>query len=219
MSKKLEQKVKKMSAKDNAGVNRDMAVKVASNMADSPDPIIVAQGTTVQNGADGASKAIIGEEKAHDAAIAATATKNKQNIKNCEIFNAQAVIVQQNNPGNIELLKTLGYTLTSATAEDAKEPEQVQHGTMEQGKYPGTADITYQGIEGCDYTVEITKGDPSDAASYVLVTQPEPVFSKVSITIVLPAGFAGNTLWAKVTAHNNAGGGPPSQPFGGKKIN
>ena len=219
MSKQLTQKVKLMAPRDNAGDNRDMAAKVASNMADSPDPVIVAQGATVQNGADGASKAIIGEEKAHDAAIAATATKNKQNIKNCEIFNAQAVIVQQNNPGNIELLKTLGYILTSATAEDAKEPEQVQHGTMEQGKYPGTADITYQGIEGCDYTVEITKGDPSDAASYVLVTQPEPVFSKVSITIVLPAGFAGNTLWAKVTAHNNAGGGPPSQPFGGKKIN
>ena len=219
MSKQLTQKVKLMAPRDNAGDNRDLAAKVASNMADSPDPVIVAQGATVQNGADGASKAIIGEEKAHDAAIAATATKNKQNIKNCEIFNAQAVIVQQNNPGNIELLKTLGYILTSATAEDAKEPEQVQHGTMEQGKYPGTADITYQGIEGCDYTVEITKGDPSDAASYVLVTQPEPMFSKVSITIVLPAGFSGNILWAKVTAHNNAGGGPPSQPFGGKKIN
>ena len=219
MSKKLEQKVKKMSLRDNAGDNRDLAAKVASNMADSPDPVIVAQGALVQNGADGASKAILGEEKADDAAIAATALKNKQTIKNCEIFNAEAVIVQQNNPGNIDLLKTLGYILTSATAEDAKEPEQVQHCTMEQGKYPGTADIKYEGIEGCDYTVEITKGDPSDATSYVPVTQPDPVFSKVNITIVLPAGYAGNILWAKVTAHNTAGGGPPSQPFGGKKIN
>ena len=219
MSKKLEQKVKKMSSKDNAGVNRDMAAKVASNMADSPDPIIVAQGTTVQNGADGASKAIIGEEKAHDAAVASTVTKHKQNIKNCEIFNAQAVIVQQNNPGNIELLKTLGYTLTAGEALDATEPGQVENGTIDQGTYLGTADITYKGIEGCDYTVEITKGDPSDAATYVPVTQPEPVFSKVSITIVLPAGYPGNIIWAKVTAHNNAGGGPPSQPFGGKKIN
>ena len=219
MSKQLTQKVKLMAPRDNAGDNRDMAAKVASNMADSPDPVIVAQGATVQNGADGASKAIIGEEKAHDAAIAATATKNKQNIKNCEIFNAQAVIVQQNNPGNIELLKTLGYTLTAGEALDATEPGQVENGTIDQGTYLGTADITYKGIEGCDYTVEITKGDPSDAASYVPVTQPEPVFSKVSITIVLPAGYPGNIIWAKVTAHNNAGGGPPSQPFGGKKIN
>ncbi len=219
MSKQLKQKVKTMNPKDNAGDNRDMAAKVASNMADSPDPVIVAQGSTVQNGADGASKAILGEEKAHDAAITATALKNKQNIKNCEIFNAQAVIVQQNNPGNIDLLKALGYVLTAETAEDAKERGQVLNGSMEQGTYPGTADIKYEGIEGCDYTVEITEGDPSDAASYVPVTQPEPVFSKVSITIVLPAGFSGNTLWAKVTAHNNAGGGPPSQPFGGKKIN
>ncbi len=219
MSKKLEQKVKKMSSKDNATDNRDYAGKVASNMADSTDPVIVAQGGDVQNGADGASKAILGEKKAHDAAVASTATKHQQNIKNCEIFNAQAVIVQQNNPGNIELLKKLGYVLTSGEALDAKEPEQVQNGTMEQGKYDGTADVTYTGIDGCDYTVEITKGDPSDAASYVPVTQPEPVFSKVNITIVLPAGFSGNILWAKVTAHNNAGGGPPSQPFGGKKIN
>ncbi len=219
MSKKLEQKVKKMSPRDNAGDNQGMAAKVASNMADSSDAVIVAQGLVVQNGADGAQKAIIGEGKAHDAAVAATETKNKQNIKNCDIFNAQAVIVQQNNPGNIELLKALGYILTAGEAVDATEPGQVQNGTMNQGTYLGTADITYEKIDGCDYTVEVTSGDPSDAKTYVAVTQPSPVFSKVSITIVLPAGFAGNTIWAKVTAHNNAGGGPPSQPFGGKKIN
>ena len=208
-----------MNPKDNAGDNRDLAAKVASNMADSTDPVIVAQGLIVQTGADGSSKAILQKAKAHDAAIAATAKEQNQNVNNSETFNAQAVIVQQNNPGNIDLLKALGYILTAATAEDAKEPTQVLNGTMDQGTYLGTADVTYEGIDGCEYTVEITKGDPSDAAGYVPVTQPEPVFSKVKITIVLPAGYAGNTLWAKVRAHNNAGGGPPSQPFGGKKIN
>ena len=64
MSKQLTQKVKLMAPRDNASDNRDLAAKVASNMADSPDPVIVAQGATVQNGADGASKAILGEEKA-----------------------------------------------------------------------------------------------------------------------------------------------------------
>ena len=208
-----------MAPRDNSGDNQALAAKVASNMADSSDSVIVAQGLIVQTGADGSAKAILAKGKAHDAAIAATATENKQNINNCEIFNAQALIVQQNNPGNTDLFTALGYILTAETAEDAKEPTQVLNGAMGQGKYLGTADITYDKVEGCTYTVEITKGDPSDAATYVDITQPEPMFSKVSITIVLPAGYAGATCWLKVTAHNGAGAGPPSQPFGGKKIN
>jgi hypothetical protein len=220
MSKQLTQVIKKMSTRDNPTVNKELAEKVGSNMADSSDHVIVAQGLLVTGASVSLNNSILKEGKAEDARVAATAAKLKQNGTSAGVFNAQAVIVQQNNPGNTELYTALGYELTAATAEDAKEPGQVENGTMKQGDYLGTSDVHYDTMgDDVTFTVEITKGDPADPSSYVPVTMPEPVFTKSSITIVLPAGYSGNTIWLKVTAHNTAGAGPPSQPFGGKKIN
>ncbi|MEI6316861.1 MAG: hypothetical protein WCO65_04030 [bacterium] len=218
MSKQLKQHIKKMSAKDNPETNKTQSKKVGQNLADSTNTDVVAQSAIVVSASDNLDKAIVADSKAHDLAVAATAKKKAENKNTADLYNAAAVIVEQKFPDQPTLWKTYGYEVTSEVAEDAKEPPQVMHGSISQGDHQGTVDIHFDSITGAEYTVEITKADPSEADKYINVTMPDSIFTKSSITIVLPVDYRDVNLWAKVTAHNTAGAGPASAPFGGRKF-
>ncbi len=105
---------------------------------------------------------------------------------------------------------------------DTTIPEVVLHGAMSNGDFLGDCHVIFDRPTGGEsFTLRMTKGNPSLDSGYVLILFPGNVseFSSTSVSFHVPAEYWGFDLFFKLTAHNGAGPGPESAPFGGRKIN
>ena len=185
----------------------------------SSNTVIAAQGVLVTAAGNAIGVKILANTNAHDAAKLATKAMNKANSDGCKVINDAAVIVAQQLNNNVEAEEALGFPMTSATAQDAALPPKVVNGSMSQGDFDGTCDIHFDKVGTAnEYSVKMTKGDPSVNADYVQIDNPSLTYTTSSITIPIGADYLDKPLWFKVTAHNDAGAGPSSEPFGGRKI-
>jgi hypothetical protein len=221
MSKQLTVKIKLLSAHNNPVDNASTMATVGGNMAADGNAVVAAKGTLVGDAGVATANAITADTNAHNLALSTTITKTTVNKDSVEIYNAGAVIVEQQYPNNTTKWIALGFETTASTAQDANPPEEVLHGSFSVGDYLATMSIHFDPAVGTGkitYTAEITNADPSDATKYIQVISPEISYTKTTFTINLAPAYLDVNVWIKITAHNTAGASPASVPFGGRKI-
>jgi len=189
------------------------------NAAASANPEVSAKGTTANNKAEDLQNAILDKRDKQNAAKAATKTVLKETRLAAKAYNNLATICEMELPDDVNEWIRMGFDITQTVVLDAKKPGKVLHGSVSQGDFSATADIHHDPVEGArDYSIRVTKGSPADDATYIMITKPRALFTKSNATVKLPDDYLNVPLWWKVTAHNSAGAGPESDPFGGRRI-
>jgi hypothetical protein len=162
---------------------------------------------------------IVENKDTHDAAELATKSMNDSNALGCQIYNNAADEVERVYPDNTSKWLSLGFVVTKDIASDQDVPEKVENCTMSQGEYEKTCEIRFDpSLRAANYTVQITKDNPSENPTYIIVTRPKIVYTTSRITFDVPDDYLNVPLWVRVTAHNSTGDAPASEPFGGKRI-
>ncbi len=213
----------KIKRKDKHGVpekNRDSIKEIGQNCESSTIATVATAGTTAAAKAVNLGSAITdknNKQSAAKAAVKRVATDNGVAVDN---FNSLATIVEQQIPDNPTAWVEFGFEVTTDESHDAVNPPQVVHGSMSQGDNGGDVDLHWDAlkIENVDFFVLVTKGSPTDRNSYIDVTNLEGSTTASSTTITLPTAYLNVPLFFIVFAHNTAGKGTESTPFGGRPI-
>ncbi len=215
----------KASTHDNPTVNRDLAEYINVKMSADPNPTVAAQGPLINSKWVLIKAAITADIDAVQAAKNSNTVKHTQNVDTVKAINNGGVVLMQAYPAsdaNYAIWKAKGYKVTMIEVPDQSVPEIVVHGAMSNGNFLGDCHVIFdRPVGGESFTLRMTKGDPSVDAGYVLILFDGNVsdFTSTSVTFPVPAAYWGCDLFFKVTAHNGAGPGPESTPFGGRKIN
>ena len=192
---------------------------VGENAGGSSNPLVSAKGTAANDKADELKDAISDNKNKHNAAVLATKTMLKETKLTAKAYNNLATICEIELPDNVETWIEMGFEVTKTIISEVGKPGKVLHGAVTQGDFSATADIHHDPVAGArDYSIRVTKGDLGDDASYIMITKPRALFTKSNATVKLPDDYLNVPLWWKVTAHNTAGSGPESDPFGGRRI-
>jgi len=134
-------------------------------------------------------------------------------------YNKIGVEYEKLHPNDTAAWIAAGYEVTKEEAETIPAPDAVTNCTMEQGKYPKQAVITFKPApNSINFTLEITNDNPLDATKYIQVKNPRMIFTTIKIEFFVPDAMLDKILYVKVTAHNHGGDSPASDPFGGRKI-
>jgi hypothetical protein len=219
MSKPRKQKIKAASDKTNPVTNAKDIIKVGDNLKEDSDPAVSAIGVLVTDSAGKLSDSVLDNDNAHDAAQLANTKMYEQNTETCTVYNDAAGKIMLKFPNDPDKWKGYGFVLTKDKAEDKPIPDQPVNCSMEQGEFYKTCKVRFDLPANAEtYTIEMTKTDPKDDASYVIVKDPKVIFTTTTIIFNVPNDFLNVNLWLKVTAHNANGCGPASEPFGGRRI-
>jgi hypothetical protein len=219
MARNLKQHIKKISAHNNPDTNKTKFGAVGDKLSADTDPAIAALGADVTLAGTTLNTLIIEKESAHEASIVATKAMNDSNAYGCQIYNNAADEVEKTYPDNVSKWLSFGYDVTKDIASDQDVPEKVENCVMMQGDYEKTCKIEFDhSLRATNYTVQITKENPTESQTYIIVSSPKIVYTTSSITFDVPDDYLNVPIWAKVTAHNSAGDAPASTPFGGLRI-
>ena len=219
MSKDLKQTIVMADAKHNAGENQEEFAYIGGKLAADANPDVAATGTALVAGAANIGVKKTANKNAHEAAKTATDNLNHANADAANLYNVARAKVLEVYPNDPDKYSGYGFRLTSAIAHDPSIPEKIVYISIVQSDFPKHANVHFERPARAEkFTVEITKGNPFDASTYIMITKPSVIFDSTNITIIIPDDYLNVNIWIKITAHNNAGDGPPSEPFGGKKI-
>ncbi len=210
------QHIKKLKVSDNATANKAKTHTIGANLSLSANTTVAAQGAIVTGGSNALDVAITADTDAKLASKTATNTKNSKNKLSVEKANAAGIILEQQFPNNPDLYVATGYDVTEEIVPDTVVPGIVLHGSATQGDELGTADVHHDPEANADdYRIYVTKGPVGDRAQYIDVTNTDESTSKSSTTVTLPTDYLNVPLNFIIVAHNTAGDGPDSTPFGG----
>lgn len=211
-----EEVIKKINPKDNPHTNELKLEEIGIALSASSIPGIAATGAGVSSGSTDIHNKILLNTTAKTASKSATESMNSANKDACKVTNAAAVIVMQLMPGDPAGWRAIGFETTLEMVSDTVIPGQVIHCSVSQGDTLGTADIHHDPLANADdYRVYASKGLVTDRTTYIDVTNYEESTSKSSTTITLPSDYLNVPLNFIIVAHNTAGDGPDSTPFGG----
>jgi|WetSurMetagenome_2_1015567.scaffolds.fasta_scaffold316481_2 hypothetical protein len=219
MATPRKQKTKNLNGKGNPVTNVKQISKVADNLANDPDTSVAAIGTALQTSVGKLGDSITDNDNAHDAAQLANTKMYEQNSTTASDYNNAGVKIMQKFENNPNKWKSYGFVLTKDAAEARPIPGMPINGSMLQGKFPATCSIRFDVVPNADsYSIEMTKGDLSEASVFVQVKSPRMFYTTTNITFDVPKEYLNVLLWVKVTAHNTTGDSPASEPFGCMKI-
>ncbi|MEI8202587.1 MAG: hypothetical protein WCH34_06215 [Bacteroidota bacterium] len=219
MPKHKKAHVKKASIRNSPEDNEVKFHSAGAKLSADSNATIAALGAGVTTCGDDIHTASVKNKTAHDEAIVATGKLHDANLAGVNAYNAAGANVEEIYPNNPTKWKDLGYDSTEEIISDQTIPEKVMNGHLAQGAFPKQAIVQYDAADRADeYYIDVTKGDPMDDSKYIPVKSPSRSFTKINPAINLPDDYTKVVIWIKVTAHNTAGDGPPSDPFGGKII-
>ncbi len=210
------QLIKKLSPKDAPADIETKTELIGTKLAGSPNPAIVATAVGVSGASTQVHGAIAQATSTKNAAKSATSNLHSKTNTACEKANAAGIIVMQQMPNDPDGWVVLGFDVTDADVAATVVPGAVLHGSVSQGDTLGTADIHHDPLATADdYRVYATIGAPGDRTKYIDVTNTSESTSKSNTTVTLPADYLNVPLNFILVAHNTAGDGPDSVPFGG----
>ena len=213
-------KIKRMNDQDSPADVQSLTETVGANTSTSTNVIIAAKGALATTAGGVLRAAITDDKNKHNAAIAAIGVKHAKNGLSVTAYNNLAATVEVENPNDPDNWTALGFPTTQEDVVDLPVPGQVTNGSVTNGDFLGTADIHHEPVPTAkNYTHRVTKGDPSVDSGYIDVTSPKTQYTKSSAVINLPPEYLNVPLFWKSTAHNTAGAGPESLPYGGGRIN
>lgn len=219
MSKTIKPHVKKVDYRNNPSDNKTVFESVGAKLTSDTNPTVSALGAGISTAATTLNGKIVASKDAHDAALVATKTMNDSNTAGCKTYNDAGLIVEQQYPDNPTKWLELGLEVTKDLASTKEIPDKCTNCSMAQGEFPKACTIDFDPSNRAEnYTIEITKDNPSGSPVYILVRNPKTVYSTSSINFNMPDDYLNVPVWIKVTAHNTTGNSPASDPFGGMRI-
>ncbi len=213
--------IKKSNKKAKPATNKAKFFTVGTNAAASANVKVAAAGAIVVTGSNDMGTAITARTNANVVLHSAVLAENAKNKTGCEKFDSLVVVMMQEYPNAPDTWEGYGMDVTTGEIHDATTPGEVLHGSMSQGDFQGTADIHHDPLEAADdYLVFVTKGNPTlPDCIYIDVTNNDESTAKSNTTVRIPNDYLNVPLFFKLQAHNAAGLGPKSPPFGGRPIN
>ena len=213
-------KIKRLNNQDKPADVQSVTETVGANTSGSTNPSIAAKGA-LATAASGVLRTAIGDGvNKKNAAISATGVTHTKSELTVTAFNNLAATEEIENPNNPDDWKARGFPLTDGVVVDLLLPAQVVNGGVTNGDFLGTADVHHDPVTGAaNYTHRVTKGDPTDDTKYIQITSPKTQYTKKTSTVDLTTDYLNVPLFWKSTAHNTAGAGPESAPYGGGRIN
>lgn len=213
-------KIKRKNDQDKPGDVQSITETVGANTSTSTITAVAAKGALATTAAGTLRTSITDNTNKHNAAVAATGVMHSKNGLAAEAYNNLAAVVEIEIPNDPDAWKAFGFELTKSEATAVPLPGPVVNGGVSNGDFLGTADIHHDPVAGAkNYTHRVTKGDPTKDELYIAVTSPTVQYTKSSATVDVPADYLNVPLFWKTTAHNTAGAGPESAPYGGCRIN
>jgi len=208
--------IKKLSTKTPAATLKEKTHTIGAALSLSGNIVIAPTGAGVTTGSTTLDGAINSNNAKKIAAKGGTTTLKNSVKAAVDLANAAGIIVEQQLPGDTDAWTALGYEFTMEDVPDTVKPGAALHGSATQGDVLGTSDVHHDPVDGADdYRVYVTKGAVGVRAGYIDVTNYEESTSASSSTVTLPADYLDVPLNFIIVAHNTAGDGPDSTPFGG----
>jgi hypothetical protein len=213
-------KIKRLNAQDKPESVRAKTKTVGANTSGSSDPAIAAKGALATSASGVIETTTTENTNNHNAALASTIKLKAKTKDGADAYNNLATIVELNDPNNPDNWILEGFEVTETEVGPLPLPGQPVHCSESNSDFLGDADLHHDPVPNADnYTHRVTKGDPTDDSTYIDLVNPEVMYSKSSCTVTLPKEYLNVPVFFKTTAHNNTGGGPPSAPYGGGRIN
>ncbi len=213
-------KIKRINSHNTPVEVKEKSETVGANTSGSANVQIAAKGTLTTTASDALRDAIVDKKNKHNADMAATGVVHAKEDDAISAYNVLASTVEIEDPNNPDAWIAEGFEITETNVTALPLPGQVINGSITNGDFLGTADVHHDPVANADdYTHRVTKADPSDDLKYINVTNPKTQYTKSSATVNLPADYLNVPLFWKSTAHNTAGAGPESLPYGGGRIN
>lgn len=213
-------KIKRLNSQDSPADVESLTETVGANTSTSTNAQIAAKGALTTTASGKLHDARKDMTNKRNAAVASTGVTNSKNEDAVKAYNVLASTVEIENPNDPDAWTEQGFPTTQSVVVELPVPAQVINGSVSNSDFLGTADVHHDPVANTkDYTHRVTKGDPSDDKTYIAVTSPKTQYSKSSCIVDLPADYLNVPLFWKTTAHNTAGAGPESAPYGGGRIN
>ena len=213
-------KIKRLNDQDPPADVQSLTETVGANTSGSTNPSIAAKGALATTAAGNLRTAINDGINKRNASVEATGVTHRKNELSATAYNNLAATVEIEDPNNPDGWRGKGFVLTQTDVPDVPLPAQVTNGSVTNSDFLGQADLHHDPVPTAkNYTHRVTKADPTDDTKYIQVTSPKTQYTKSSATIDVPADYLNVPLFWKSTAHNTAGAGPESAPYGGGRIN
>jgi len=213
-------KIKRLNDQDSPDDVQSLTKTVGANTSGSTNAIIAAKGALASTAAENLDTAIEDNTNKRNAAVASTGVMHRNTELTATAYNNLAGVMEIENPNDPDNWRAKGFILTQTDVTELPVPGQVTNGSVTNGDFSGTADLHHEPVPTAkNYTHRVTKDNPTDDSKYIAVTSPKVQYTKSSATIDVPSDYLNVPLFWKTTAHNTAGAGPESAPYGGGRIN
>lgn len=213
-------KIRRLNAQDSPASVESATETVGANTSGSLNANIAAKGALTTIASDKLHDAIKDGINKRNASVSATGVTHTRNEDAVAAYNVLAATVEIENPNAPDQWVADGFDVTKGVVVELPLPGKVENGSVVNGDFLGTASIHHDPVANTkNYTHRVTKGDPSVDAGYIAITSPKTQYTKASAEVDVPSDYQNVPLFWKSTAHNTAGAGPESAPYGGGRIN